>query len=299
MYRPIVAFSIFALAATLAAGQETTPRLEWELGASAYRFDNFFQAPDGADEQDVDATRVGGRLGYQLQPDRPLVLYATADFTAYQDDLDDSTSVGAGLESEAGRHAWHLGLLNRWDQPVFDVGDEFDRADVLQARGSYGYRLTDAWEVSGLGEWTRQEFDLTPSKDNDRYSAGGAIRYRGWGYGFSPEVGLEIGERDAQDPDEDHDQRDIWLKLRSAPTPALYLSLRYRYRTRDYSIDDPLAGNFGREDDRISWTLSARYRLTRWLALDLYYDYLDADSTKSSRIFTTQIFSLGVTVGRF
>lgn len=300
MHRSIAVYSILILAAALAAGQEEPPpRLEWQLGAQAFRYDNFFQAPDGAPEQDVDATRAEGRLAYRLRPEGPLVFYASADFTAYEDDLDDSLSIGAGLEYEMRRHAWHLGILNRQDQPVFDVGDEFERADVLRATGSYGYRFTDDWEVTGLGEWSRQDFNITPAKDNDQYSGGGAIRYRGWGYDLSPEVGLEIGRRDTEDPNEDHDQRDVWLKLRSAPTRDLYLSLRYRYRDRDYSIDDPLAGNFGREDERSSWTLSARYRLTRWLALDLYYDYLDADSTKTSRIFSTQIFSLGVTVGRF
>lgn len=300
MRRFLVSCLILGLTPSLGDAQAPNePRLEWEARALGFRYENFFQAPDGAPEEDVDATRVEGRLSYRLRPGGAMALFGTAGFTAYGQDLEDSTSFGVGLESETRRREWILGLEHTRDQPVFDVGDEFDRADVLRLAGSYGYRITDAWEVTGLGEWRRQDFDITTGKDNDLYSVGGAIRYRGWGYTFSPEVGVETGRRDADDPNEDHDQQDVWLKVRSVPMPPLYLSLRYRHRIRDYTIDDPAASNFDRQDDRDDWTLSARYQLTDWAALDLYYNYLDADSDKESRVFTTQILGFGVTFGRF
>ena len=285
---------------SLALAQEPAdPRLEWQIRALGFRFENFFQAPAGEPEQDVETFRTEGKVAFRLRPDRPLAVYGQAGFTGYGDGLDDSTRIGLGLESEARGREWAAGLERIRDQPVFEVGDEFDRADVLRAAVRSAHRITDDWELTGLAEWRRQEFDLTAQKDNDFYSGGGAIRYRGWGYGFSPEIGVELGRRDAEDPNEDHDQQDVWLKIRSVPTPPLYLSLRYRHRTRDYSIDDPLASNFDREDERDDWTLNGRYRLTEWAALDLYYKYLDADSDKESRIFSTHTLGLGVTVGRF
>ncbi len=231
MHRSIAVYSILILAAALAAGQEEPPpRLEWQFGAQAFRYDNFFQAPDGAPEQDVDATRAEGRLAYRLRPEGPFVFYASADFTAYEDDLDDSLSFGLGLESDSRPREWILGVEHNRDQPVFDVGDEFDRANVLRLAGEYGYRVTEDWQVSALAELRQEEFDQTTGKDNDFVSGGAALRYRGWGYDFSPELGVELGERSADDPNEDHDQRDVWLKIRSIPFEDLYLSLRFRVR---------------------------------------------------------------------
>jgi hypothetical protein len=109
-------------------------------------------------------------------------------------------------------------------------------------------------------------------------------------------VGFSTGERDVDDPSEDHDQQDVWLKVRSIPTPSLYLSFRYRVRMREYTTGDPLSDDFGREDDRDQWTLTASYQLTPRLAANLYADHLDADSTKASRVFETTLFGLGVTL---
>ncbi|MDX1630537.1 MAG: hypothetical protein R3234_01645 [Thermoanaerobaculia bacterium] len=301
MRRSLVLSSILILAAplTLAAQAPEEPRLEWQVRLLGFHFDNFFQAPEDLPERDVEAARGEVRGSYRLRPEGTTSLFATAGFTAYREGLDDSPVAGIGLESETERREWLLGLEHTRDQPVFDVGDELEQADTLRFEGAWGYRVTEGWEATLLGEWERQDFELTPGKDNDLYSAGGAIRYRGWGYELSPEIGMDVGRRDADDPNEDHDQQDLWLKLRSVPVPPLYVSLRYRLRTREYTVGDPLASNFGREDDRDYWTLNARYRLTDRVALDLYYNYLDADSDKESRIFTTQILGLGVTFGRF
>lgn len=297
----LTAFAVILVLAAPAALAQTAdePAFQWQARVLGFRFENFFQVPEGVPEENVDAVRGEGRLSYRLSNTGPLRVYADAGLTSYSEGLDDSTSVGVGLESEGRERSWTTGLELTRDQPVFDVGDEFDRADVVRLDGEYGVRVTDNWELTGLGEWERQEFDITSSKDNDLYSAGAAVRYRGWGYEFSPEVGFLAGRRDADDPNEDHDQQDLWLKVRSVPTPALYVSLRYRLRLRDYTVDDPRAGNFGREDDRDYWTLNARYRLTDRTALDLYYNYLDADSDKETRIFTTHILGFGVTFGWF
>jgi hypothetical protein len=276
------------------AGAQQDERLEVELELFPMRFDNFFQAPDGAPQEDVDAARVAAGLSYRLHPDRPLRLTAEAGYTFYGQGLDDSPHVGVGLASEAGRREWAADLVWRADQPVFDVGDEFEQADILAVDADYGYRVSEDWELHGLGEWTRQEYDTVTSRDNDLWGLGGAVRYRGWGYGFSPEIGVLAGARDVEDPREDHDQQDVWLKVRSVPVRPLYLSLRYRVRMRDYDTGDPLASNFGREDDRDQWTLAATYRLTPRLSADLYVDYLDADSTKDSRVFETTLIGLGV-----
>lgn len=279
------------------AAQDDDPtgdRFELQARLFAAAFDNFFQAPPGSPEEDVTTTRIEALLFGRLQEDGPWKLYGQAAFTAFEGDLDDSSEVGVGIVRDGRPHGFDLFVQRQADRPSFDVGDEFDRTDVDRLTVEYSYRASRDWELTGLGAYEDQTFEFTRGRDNEFPSIGGAVRYRGWGYDFSPEVGVELGERDAVDPNEDHDQTDWWLKVRSAPTRRLYLSFRYRYRTRDYDIELPGASNFGREDDRQQWTAAANVQLVRHLSLDVYYAYEDAESTKESRNFTTSLIGLGL-----
>ena len=281
-------------------GQEGT-----EAGEDRYRLearlfgafnDNFFQAPPGEPEDEVTFTRAEARLYGRLQEDGAWELYGQAAFISYEGELDDAKEVGLGLLHEDDRHRFDLFLQRQQDRPSFDVGDEFERVDVDRLVLEYAYRVDPDWEVTALGSFEDQSFRFTPNRDNEFPVVGGAVRYRGWGYELSPEVGIELGDRNAVDPNEDHDQTDLWLKLRSVPTRRLYLSLRYRMRTRDYDIDLPGASNFGREDDRQQWTLAANIEIVRRLSVDVYYAYEDAESTKASRNFNYSLLGLGLKV---
>lgn len=297
----LVCITPFAAVPASAQPQEIydviTETLRSEIRTYAFEFDNFFQAPEGVPEEDVSLIRVEGRLAGDLSRESPWAAYARARWDAYGSGLDEAWGAGAGVRYEGKVHEVDLYSEFEQDRPVFDVGDEFDRAEVLRFDGEYSYRVTEAWEVNALGEFRDEEFSQIPSKNNEFTEAGGAVRYRGWGYDFSPEIGAEWGQRDAVDPNEDMDQRDLWLKLRSIPVRDLYLSLRFRYRTRDYSIGDPAASNFEREDDRRQVALAADYGINEWLSVNGYWSYEDADSTKETRIFETQLYGVGVAVG--
>ena len=291
---------VAVLAASAAPAQPppwTEPVFESEFRVNAFRYDNFFQAPEGQPEVEVSLTRAEGLLGVRPSEASPFTLYGRGRFDSYSDDLDEAWAVGAGLGYDTDTREANLFLEYEEDRPVFDVGDEFDRANVLGLNGEYGWRFVDDWQVTALGEWRQEEFDQTSAKDNDFVSGGAALRYRGWGYAFSPEVGIEWGSRDATDPNEDMDQQDVWLKIRSIPFERLYLSLRYRLRDREYTIDDPAASNFEREDDRNDITLAADYQLLDWLAINGYVSYEDADSTKKSRIYETTLAGVGLSLG--
>lgn len=296
-----LAFSMLAVVAAPVGAQDREEglfgdRIEVEARLFGASFDNFFQAPPGAPEDDVTSTRLEARVAGGLREDGPWKLYGQAAFTRYQGELDDAIELGVGLLRESGPHRLDFFLQRQQDRPSFDVGDEFDRVDVNRLAVEYAHRLDRDWELTGLGSFEDQTFDITAGKDNELLTVGGAVRYRGWGSEFSPEIGVELGDRDAVDPNEDHDQTDLWLKLRSALTRRLYLSLRYRYRTRDYDIADPLASNAGREDDRQQWVLAANVKTVRHLSVDVYYAYEDADSTKASRNYTTSLLGVGLKV---
>ncbi|HVS14504.1 MAG TPA: hypothetical protein VMV46_11300 [Thermoanaerobaculia bacterium] len=276
--------------------RDSGERLKSEIRFSGLLHDNFFEAPEDGVEEEVTAGRVEGRIALALSEDGPWEVYGRGSFTAYEGGLEDSSALRAGMRYDRLPRALDLHLQYQQDRPTLDVGDEFDRADVLRLAGEYSHRLSRDWQITGLIEAERQEFDTGRGKDNDLYSGGGSLRYRGWGYRISPEVGIELGERDAVSPNQDHDQRDLWIQLRSIPVPAVYLSLRYRLRWRDYSIDDRAASNFGREDDRSDWTLGFDVRTGELVTWNLYYSYQDAESTKPSRTFTNQFLSLGITL---
>lgn len=271
-------------------------RLAGELGLRFLRFQNFFQAPDGEPETNVNGLQLRAELAYRLSMDRPLEAYVEAGRVAYQD-LEDSSRVGAGLRLDGRPHAFDLSLALETDRPILDVGDEFETADVIYVDGEYGYRLTSDWELKGLLEAQDQSFEFTSRKDNTIHGLGAAVRYRGFGYEFSPEVGLLLGGRDATDVSENHSQNDVYVKIRSVPAPGWYISARYRHRVREYDTDVVTDRNFGREDTRDQLSAVIAYELTEELDVDAYLAHQDAESTLASRTFTTQILFLGLSWG--
>jgi hypothetical protein len=62
-------------------------------------------------------------------------------------------------------------------------------------------------------------------------------------------------------------------------------------------VADPARDNFGREDDRMDWTVTADYRIFEWLGVNGYYYRQDADSTKASRVFENALGGVGLTFG--
>lgn len=304
--RPATVVALAVLAALLvprpADAQEAEPRRPgepsapvWETGlhVQGLFFDNFFQLPDDEPQQDVEALRAEGRLAWR--PDGgPLELFGVAGATTWSEDLDETLLVGGGVRWDGLVDDLEVGLRYEADRPSFEVGDTFGTADLLDLGAVYSHRLSDDWEVSALADFERLDYEADDGRDSDFVNGGAAVRYRGWGYDLSPEIGVEIGDRDADDPNEDHEQTDLWLKLRSAPVPPLYLTLRYRVRTRDYDSDDPLASNFRREDDRDQVVVTADWTTSDLLTWTLYYAWEDADSTKTARIFTTQLLALGL-----
>lgn len=270
------------------------PRWSTGLEVQGLFVDNFFQLPESEPQQDVEGVRAEGRLTWRPRTQWPLEAYGVAGATGYSDDLDETLLLGGGLRWDGLVDLFDLGLRYETDRPSFEVGDTFGTADLLAIGGLYSHRIADAWEISALADHQRLDYEVDDGRDSLFRSAGGAVRYRGWGSRFSPEVGVEVGERDADDANEDNDQTDLWLKLRSAPARSLYLSLRYRHRVRDYSVDDPAASNFRREDDRDQIAFTADWRTSDLLTWTLYYTWEDADSTKETRIFDTQLLAIGL-----
>ena len=108
--------------------------------------------------------------------------------------------------------------------------------------------------------------------------------------------GQLAGGRDATDPAEGHSQTDFYVQLRSVPAPWLYLSGRYRIRERNYSGAPVGHRNSDRSDTRRQLTLLAVVQTHALFAWEIYYAVQDAVSTVTSRTFTNQQLSAGVSV---
>lgn len=271
------------------------PRWETGFHLQGLFFDNFFQLSDDEPQRDVEALRAEGRLSGRPRSEWPLEVYGVAGATSYGGEgLGESLLVGGGLRWDGLVDLIELDLRYEADRPSFEVGDAFGIADLLDVGGLYSHRIADSWVISALANHQRLDYAADDGRDSFFRSVGAAVRYRGWGDAFSPEVGVEVGQRDADAADEDHDRTDLWLELRSAPIRPLALGLRYRHRVRDYSVDDPAASNFRREDDRDQMVLSADWRTGDLLTWTVYYAREDADSSKATRVFDTQLLAVGV-----
>ena len=283
-------------AAQKARKPQPKPRpFEARIKFNALFFDNFFQAAEGSPEEGVQAGGVEAHLARKLKPNRPLEVFGHADYVAYRG-FGPSAGVTAGLRSEGKPQGFELSAQYLKGRPSREVGDVLDRADALVLGGGYSYRITDDVQLTGLADYRKEHYDLSPLREYDAYNLGGAVRYRGFGSGFSPEIGLRWGKRDVLDDNEDLSQRELFVRLRWTPTRDAYLTLRYRRRSRDYSPADVQASNFGREDTRTQWTLGADLRRGERLTWSLYYAREDSDSTRPSGVFQTQLVVLGLTL---
>jgi len=246
--------------------------------------ENFFQAPEGQEEEDV--TAVQGEVGANVKLTDALTAFGHVNWMHYNDDaLEDSPGARVGLRGNSRPHAFEVYAEALNDRPSFEL-DEFAGADIRRLNGEYAYRFLDDWQVSVDGDVEQQEFD-NDLRDNEFSALGAAVRWRGSRV-FSPEIGLRLGERDVNDETQTYDQRDVYLQIRSQPVPPLYLSVRFRNRTRDYQ-------NIDREDDRRQITVGADYTISKSLVLNLYGAKEDVDSSVEGRDFETGFWLAGVT----
>ena len=280
---------------TLSAPEDETDlgRLGVELRIGSIVAGNFFQAPDELPKEDVLAGTGETRLLFPLGGSRSSG-YAAFGGTLF-DEFDPSLSFTAGARLHGGIQLLDGRVSYRTRSPRIEVGDSLGFADVLIVEGSYRLRPVRAFHVEGLVGFDRQTYGISSARDNRALELGGAIRYYGFGYEFSPEIGATFGGRDVETDQEDYDQRTLWLTLRSSLGSSLFLSVRYRHRLRDYTTADALASNFAREDVRQDVTVTVDVALSERWSVTGYFSFDDADSTKASRTFQTHYLWTGLT----
>lgn len=278
-------------------GGDTIPRprppsaVEVRVRAGSAFMANFFQAPQGAPHQNVLAAagelRLDGRFGSGTQ------VFVHGGSTLYSK-FDPSSTVDVGLRWSTGPHVLRGGVGYRWRMPRLEVG-VLGFADILHLDAGYAARPVRFIELEALVDFDDETYSLSPEKANTLIDAGGAIRFRGFGYAFSPEFGMGVGTRDVVNDAEDFDQRSRWVTLRSIPTSRLYLSLRYREQQRDYAVLDTAGSAGRREDRRQQVTLITDWVLRDGLNWTIYCNLERNNSTKASRNFAAGYLWTGLT----
>ncbi len=265
--------------------------LELLVKAGASYSGNFFQAPEGEPRESV---RAG--MG-AVKVVRPFAsgsyIFAEASGTVYSE-FDPSYNVLGGFGWSVWPHMIQGYAGYRARTPRFDVADTLGFADLFFLHGSYGVRLVRVIQLEALVDYYNEAHGQRAERDNTFLSLGGALRYRGFGRLFSPELGAGFGNRDVAIDTEDLSERTLWLTVRSSPSSALSLRLRYRNRQREYSVEDAAASNFDREDRRHELALTTALSLRDNLRWTIYYTYQHATSTTASRNFDAHYVQTGL-----
>jgi hypothetical protein len=275
---------VAALATVSAFAQTQTPAWDFFVRGNVQLYENFDQAPKGSPENDV--TAVQGEVGANLKLTSALTAFGSVNLLHFNDDtLENSPGGRIGLRGDSRPHAFEVYLEVLNNRPSFEL-DQFAGADTRRLTGNYAYRFAKVWQVSVDGDFEQQEYD-NDLRDNDYRAVGAAVRWRPSRL-FSPEIGARVGERDVNDALQSYDQREMYLQIRSQPTPKWYLSARYRDRTRDYQ-------NVDREDQRRQINFGADYSMTQHLVLNFYGAKEDVDSNLAGRDFDSGFWLAGVT----
>lgn len=263
---------------------------EMHLRISGLLADNFFQAPRNAPAIQLRATSA--EMRFLLRVPAPRVnVHARASQTFF-DGFAPSVAAVGGFDFSGKVHVLEGTAGYQRRSPRLGAGDQAGFASSIYGTGSYGVKLPGELQLSVLGHY----YDIylhALATDSRYYGGGGALRYRGFGYQFSPEVAEVRSSWQSSLPNENYSERTRWAAVRAVPWSPVWLFARYRRDMRDYTTSIATGSNFGRRDTRDHWTVAADVRLRR-LTWSMYYTHEDAVSTRADRSFTSQLITSGL-----
>lgn len=264
-----------------------------EVRLQGWVFENFFQLTDPALTQDVSA--LGTELRSAFQPrEAPFELYAHVNYLLW-DDIDRKNAYGGriGAARDGEIHDFNVFLARSENRASLDIGDVVATADVATFAGEYSYRIGD-WQIGAESLLERHRFEALPDQDSDYTVLGASVRYRGFGWKYSPRVGFTTSRRDSDDGNESYEEPAWYIQFVFVPHPRVYASIRYRDRERRYTSAGPADSNFGRVDDRPDWSSYGSVRLTERFSGTWYYANQSVTSSRPRRDFDSSLLILGL-----
>jgi hypothetical protein len=274
-----------------AASPQPGPAVEMHMRLSGFYSDNFFQAPPDATPAQLLATSAEARFVLRI-PEQRTNVHARVSRTLF-DGFAPSTAVTGAFDANGKYHVLEATGGYQRRSPRLAAGDQTGFASSVYGSGAIGVKLPLQMQLSALGHY----YDIyvhARATDNRFSGAGAALRYRGFGYRFSPEVGEVRSNWSSSIASENYQERAQWVSVRAVPVAPVWFHARYRRDTRHYTIPDESAGNFGRVDAREVWTLASDVRLGQRLTWGVYYTREDGTSSRAERTFRTQSITSGL-----
>jgi hypothetical protein len=295
---------LLAIAAVPLLAQETSPEtpeareerppqvrsIRSAVELQVYNFGNFFQASDGEPKRDVNAVGAAYRATWVRPGNRPDV-YGRLAVLRYSGGASETSYTGqAGISKYASVHWYDVYVERTENGYAFDIDETRASANITTLSGHYSYGITPDWRVGTDLYADRTRFNVDADLENDYTSLGVDVRYRGFGRLVQPRIGYVAGTRDAENRLESADDRYWFVELRTQPTAALDVRLRYRDRTLDFQ-------NTTRTDDRTQWLLRASYRQNERFTYAASYRLDAVDSSVAGRDYDRNTAFFSVTYG--
>lgn len=281
---PIALTLIAAAAVAQPAGTSKAGESRSDLRVEMYRFNNFFQATARGAEQDINAYGAEYRYAYRFRPDDEVFVHGM--FRKWSENGISNTFGGrVGWNHPGEVQAFRLYADQRQNLPSFDVGNTYGQADTTTVGGDYSYRIRKIWQVGVEGDYQRQTF-ANHSRNNSGTDFGASLRYRGFGWHFTPGIGVTRGHRSVNLSQEDYDMTGQWIQAEVVPTQKLYFSARYYWRNRDYTTDLRTSSNFNRSEERPQFTFATAIKTNTRLTWLIYYSREHVDSSRRNGDFT-------------
>lgn len=264
-----------------------------QFTVDAVHFDNLFEASDGQPRQTLWGQRVQGRLSAPLGA-RGVAIYGEGDGMRIPG-FAPAYGAGLGVQRLGGVTTFDAKVSYLGNRPAAEIGSGLGPANLLRFDGEGAYRPFSAVQLVGRGQARREQYTSQVMRNGTAFEFGPLVRFRAFGSGFSPEAGAMFGQRDGRDPNLAYRERGYFVGASSLTFGyRLYLSARYRWRTRSYSSEDPLLGNFGRVDRRQQVSVAVAVTLLPGLSWVTYYAHERGVSTRPGENFTTGFLSVGL-----
>ena len=303
------------------AKRQQPSRLRLHLGQFSRYSDNFSLAGSDESKDEVVLTTLSGKGSFDFVRSKASTLTAETNvartFVSDTDDVD-WYQFSAALDWEFGQNRIRLTYFHNPDgldlTPLAEgrlsngengIDLRLSRRLTRRSRIRLGYKYasgdlvdliqenSDAGKFEGDITHQIQNFLELTAKSSADHELEGDVRYKIHDL-FIPSLGCNLAQRRDKSDASSYDQATFIFRLESRIEDAATLNLRYRYRLRDYTTDDPTASNFDRRDYRHSGELNLLYKsFYHWWPF-LYGSYKENDSTRANSSYTVYEVGIGM-----
>jgi hypothetical protein len=269
-------------------GTTTSRRTAWRTTMAFRSASNYFQAVAGSPATGVHALLLRQEVRVQPRaiPDLALTLRVEGERIST---LGSPFGLGARVEGALGRHRLQLDLDGRWNRPAFVLAGELATSDTSASTLTWTCRANDFVEVSSWVARAREQVTIDPRRNNREWTWGAGVRLLRGHSAFSPELGLERTDREANAPAFEYAQDRVVLRLRSALTRRIHVTGLLRWADREYT-------HVERDDRRRLARVLVSWQASSLASVSGFASAHDGDSSLPGRSFEDYQAWLGVTL---